>query len=800
MRPVSLHVEGFAAFRDPVDLDFEGLDFFALVGPTGAGKSTIIDAICFALYGSVPRYGDDRVVGKAVSLGRTEARVSLTFDVGPHRYRATRVVRLRNGKATTPEAILEQIDTNGPSDVLADRASQMRAAVEHLLGLPFGHFTKSVVLPQNEFARFLQDKPADRQDLLARLLDLQVYARVGQRARRLADQISNEVELQQRQLAELAFATPEAQAEAEARRDALRELLRAVDEAAPADEAHAEAIRAADSERAEAEALTAAVAAIAVPAAVVEAAAGIEQARAALAAASTAASTAEQRARELAEHVEALPDVSVLRAARQAHEQRDTLTSELAAIDAAVDASADALRRADEVVERADVALADARAALEHLRDAHAAHALFATLEVGAPCPVCEQVVERKPRAKKPAAVARSEQALAGAEQRAEQARVVERTATREHERSVAERDAVGTRIAEIEIVISSHPDPAALDAALAETARTTAAATAARTADATARRAEEQARAALTAAERVLREFQTEFHAQRDRVASLEPPPVGDDLAGSWAALAEWAAGKEIALTARVHELARTATVAREARSASVAALAALAEQRGVAVATNELARLRETVVEAGIDARHGLEHMADALERAEKLRAGMTGLAHDYEVARLLAQHLRADHFEKWLVGEALDRLVAGASVTLYQLTGGDYSLAYDDGGDFVVIDHRNADEARSVRTLSGGETFQASLALALALADQLSDMAASGGAKLDAIFLDEGFGTLDAETLDSVAGTIETLGSAGRMVGVVTHVPALAERVPVRFRVRPGTRGATVVREEL
>ena len=60
MRPVRLVAEGFSAFRDPIDVDFDGADFFALVGPTGSGKSSILDAICFALYGSVPRYGDDR--------------------------------------------------------------------------------------------------------------------------------------------------------------------------------------------------------------------------------------------------------------------------------------------------------------------------------------------------------------------------------------------------------------------------------------------------------------------------------------------------------------------------------------------------------------------------------------------------------------------------------------------------------------------------------------------------------------------------------------------------------------------
>jgi exonuclease SbcC len=137
----------------------------------------------------------------------------------------------------------------------------------------------------------------------------------------------------------------------------------------------------------------------------------------------------------------------------------------------------------------------------------------------------------------------------------------------------------------------------------------------------------------------------------------------------------------------------------------------------------------------------------------------------------------------------------LVDAASRTLLSLTQGHYSLRYSSDEEFVVVDHRNADETRSVRTLSGGETFQAALALALALSDQLAELSAAGGAKLDAIFCDEGFGSLDADTLDAVASTIESLATSGRVVGLVTHVPALAERVPVRFRVHDGT----VTREE-
>ena len=127
--------------------------------------------------------------------------------------------------------------------------------------------------------------------------------------------------------------------------------------------------------------------------------------------------------------------------------------------------------------------------------------------------------------------------------------------------------------------------------------------------------------------------------------------------------------------------------------------------------------------------------------------------------------------------------------ASAKLAALSGGQFDLAYEDG-DFYVIDHTDADSRRSVRTLSGGETFQASLALALALSSQMSALAAGGAARLDSIFLDEGFGTLDPETLEVVvAATLETLAQGQRMVGVITHVAALAERVPVRFIVSPG-----------
>jgi exonuclease SbcC len=187
----------------------------------------------------------------------------------------------------------------------------------------------------------------------------------------------------------------------------------------------------------------------------------------------------------------------------------------------------------------------------------------------------------------------------------------------------------------------------------------------------------------------------------------------------------------------------------------------------------------------------------ITERLEQAARLRAELAAAETEQQVAAMLGRLLRSDQFPEWLEAAALDTLVADASVRLAELSNGQFELTHR-GGEFFVIDHADADSQRGVRTLSGGETFQASLALALALSTQLSSMAAAGAARLDSIFLDEGFGTLDESTLEIVAGTLENLAQGDRMVGVVTHVAALAERVPVRFVVNRDSRTSSIVRE--
>src|ERR1700683_4606601 len=90
MRPIRLDMHGFASFRDEAHVDFTDVEFFALVGPTGSGKSTVIDALCFALYGTVPRWDNEKEVRNALAPSANACRVSLIFELSGERYVAVR--------------------------------------------------------------------------------------------------------------------------------------------------------------------------------------------------------------------------------------------------------------------------------------------------------------------------------------------------------------------------------------------------------------------------------------------------------------------------------------------------------------------------------------------------------------------------------------------------------------------------------------------------------------------------------------------------------------------------------------
>lgn len=208
MRPLSLAIEGFTAFRDREEIDFEPLDLFVITGPTGAGKTSILDAMVFALYGQVPRLGGKHGTSDLVSLGKVQARVLFEFSVaGKGRYRVAR--RLKRGAAQS--ATLERLEGE-EWEPACDRGGvrECDRVLRELLGLDFDSFCKAVVLPQGEFHRFLKGDPAERRQVLVSLLGVSYFQRMGELARRRQSDLDSKVERTAELLAEqYGDATPE---------------------------------------------------------------------------------------------------------------------------------------------------------------------------------------------------------------------------------------------------------------------------------------------------------------------------------------------------------------------------------------------------------------------------------------------------------------------------------------------------------------------------------------------------------------------------------------------------------------
>lgn len=166
-------------------------------------------------------------------------------------------------------------------------------------------------------------------------------------------------------------------------------------------------------------------------------------------------------------------------------------------------------------------------------------------------------------------------------------------------------------------------------------------------------------------------------------------------------------------------------------------------------------------------------------------------------FAITAEIATDLKGDRFQEYLLEEAFKTLVEGASVRLKSISNR-YTLQWE-SGEFYVVDHDNAGDRWRAETLSGGETFMASLCLALQLSDEV--LRTSGALQMDSLFIDEGFGTLDSDSLSEVTDAMEALRQDGdRMIGVISHRPELTDRLPGCIRVNKGTGESSWVLERV
>jgi len=940
---------GFGTFRDETEVDFTDLELVALVGGTGSGKSTIIDAITFALFGRIARIVDARLVAPMLNALSAEARVVFTFELAGETYTAVRVVRRTRNGASTKEARLEKGDA-----VLAEGADQVGAEVERVIGLNFDRFTRVVVLPQGKFAAFLHDGKQARRDLLRSVLGMEIYDRLGIRARSISREAATQLEVLRPKLAAGAISDEDLVA-LEQQRDSVVATKLALDEALAVRHVSIAARDDAAKTAHDFGVLVLAVANVEIPTEVaalggelaaavasqataadelVQAKAGVEASTqsckdgpdlgecqrllkvhtdlvASVAAAQTlatalavAATEGDESAAKAAKLDAKLAEADSRVAATEAAEKSaleavqtgpsradldkaKAIVQALGAIEAEVEPAKNALVAETKEVEvavsnlqSAEDQVSTATAEVRRIENENHAHVLVGSLVEGEACPVCEQTVGTIPDheptgelATATIAQTQAEQAVAQVRAAASQAEKQQAAAesrvavvmtrlefAREAARAVppaSELDAQAAQIDELETAAkgatSEREQASAEVRILRESEEVRSVRAAAASAASVHTRTEEQLKSAQGRAEDLETQLkdkpgQAELHGMAQQAEQLAtthaealaaeglaeqahktatqalvalqeselmlrqeftatwagfkaidaPTPQGSSLLDDWKVFAEWSTKQqaplelEFANSSEVAEVASTKVASDEEEIRSLMAELEAADDCDTDELASFIIKLVAEAESALNTAQARRKELEDDVAQVEQLEESQQ--VHDMLGNRLL----KSSGFEQWMMEEVVQALVERASERLFELSGGQYSIESDDM-DFQVRDHRNGDELRDARTLSGGETFLASLALALALADSLHAMAPEGTPPLESLFLDEGFGTLDPETLDVVAAAIEELGASGRMVGIITHIRELAERMPVRFEVTKEATSSVVARVE-
>ncbi len=875
MRPHLLTLSAFGPFPGEETVDFDDLGAAGLLllhGPTGAGKTSVLDAVGFALYGVVP--GERGVKGLRSEHAEPDAETSVTleFSAGGRRHRLRRTPRQevakQRGEGTTvrqPTGLLERHDGGGWVTV-STRLDEIGDTVGDLVGLTAEQFFQVVLLPQGRFAAFLHAPAGEREKLLRTLFGTERFARVEDELsvrRRAAQEELDAVRARAaREAAALAgharvdpAEVPTADLPAWSQGVVLTleaELATAQAVLEQAQQAEAAALAAADAARdlAERQGRRRAAERRAAQLAEREAGAGAVRAGLARARAAVALRTDLQReqeaARELARLVDGgsapTPDEERERALREQAAQARALlpleaqvvreSGDLAgltrrlgaataavgqahqhlarAVDAATTAAQAELTAAEDVLRAAvdaDQAAREVWLQLRERRLAGMAGELAAGLSDGQPCTVCGSVDH-------PAPAAPAEDAVTEADERAARERTEATAAALERARARAEaaRAAAaapgGPEVTAAQEAVASAEQQRAV---LVQEQAAAAAGHAAREAQVVQARGDAPSLTVLVAA----LEAEADVLAAAAGLARLRAELAGpvaaagfagpDDARAALRGDAEMAADEE-ALTALVAErrsvddqLADPALDVPLEPAADVSGATDALERTRAAGrdATREVVTLEQRLTAARACARtlDGLDReLAPVAERC----ATVTGLA---DLAAGGAGNRLKMTLSSFVLAARLETVAERASVRLATMTSGRYTLVHSDdvsdarrrSGLGLAVRDLWTGGTRPTSSLSGGETFMTALALALGLADVVAEE--SGGRRIDTLFVDEGFGSLDEHALDRVMEVLDGLRDGGRLVGLVSHVPEMTRRAPARLEVLRGESGSTL-----
>lgn len=865
MKPLKLTMRAFGPYAGETVIDFEklqGRHLFLICGPTGAGKTTILDAMCYALYGktSGDRTGEKMRSDYADSSERTE--VIFDFMLGDKTYRATRspaqMVDKKRGSGQTLAAMQASLSELEDGKEINTLRTGIEEAAGKLIGLNADQFCQVILLPQGDFRKLLVAKADEREAILKQLFKTQRFSDFKDRLKdRLDAKVREKMEKQTRedQILSSSGATDEKQL-SQMVEEAGKELKEAQDIVKSREKESNEFREVYQKETALMGHFTELEKALKQDAALKNEEGRMKEMEASL--------SLIRSARELAPYFVQLDGITregkqeavKLKTARADMETysklNETLEKRIQELDAmkekreeerktalkmqdlvpkaklygaavqALKNAKNALSRAEEETKRLQAAAEAARKARDEQKEkADAvrksyidgqAFLLAEGLEDGVPCPVCGAIHHPAP-ARGGDHVAKAEdveraqkeyERTSAAYDRANDTK--EKHSTGAYAKAMSDHAKADAQMKTLEEIPEAYRDPKYLEAestrlltdirkweqdketAAAQLRKAGADLSASQAACRNAEERREELVKKYRETESVLKEasdkagFQSldeckEWYKKKDTEESVRKT------------LEQYRADRkstEERIKAEEQETAgkeRPDMLALNEKSKALQDQLKKASERAAA-----LKERTETLQKAVSDAR-AIEKELEDLCKEEGLIRGLYDLTSGKKTRITL---------ERYVLGTLLDDVANAANLRLLSMSRRRYSLhrmtdesGLGKGGLSLEVSDSFTGRSRPANTLSGGETFLASLSLALGLADVVQSR--QGGVRLDTMFIDEGFGTLDPDSLNSAMNTLIDLQNTGRMVGIISHVPELEERIDARLRVTPAEKGS-------
>lgn len=856
MRPLKLTIQAFGPYIKPVTLDFEknlrDKKIFLIHGATGAGKTTILDAICFALYGKAS--GEERDAAMMRSKGvsdKTATVVEFSFALGEKIYNVRRTLTYNPNRKNNKNQIDAELRRDG--QVIETQATRVTNAITELLGFKPEQFRQVVLLPQGEFKNFLSANSADRQPILDALFNAALYSLIENKLKLKADdaqnkyedlvdkrealiaplqgaklddsvleKLSNDYDAAVKECEDLEENSNAAQNEYSAaqslsndfneldsRNEALQKAQNNLVEAEKKFTTAKDEYDLRNAQQPQRDKLKSDVEKLNDIKNVLEK--ELEPKREALTDADDDLKKATETLNECESNAETFDDLL-----KRLEERRDKLTGadDILKTLQEIEERERELKRALRKISDAEKNYNDAQIELERLQKLQhdgSAALLAKNLRDGEPCPVCgstnhPQLAFREEIIPSDEEVKKAQSEVDKLKKNLDKAKI-----------SVAKiQSAIDTKRADLK-KFDNVPDKDTAKKNADELADCKRRIETGKRLIAENNSALEPARNAFNEASRIRAQRLGEWQTVKKRIPQIyldNSSQLNDDIKAIQDQLSElenaWKnanknfreAGNEKSSCETALETAQDAQrkfadKLKGKQPPDIGALKTFAEtaQKKYNDAFKKKILLGKT-----------LEDMTELSKQLAALDKKISVADKDLRVWKKLSDAAGGKisgnklSFARYYLSAMFEEVLTEANYRLEKMSDHRYNLQSRKAGErsnsklglnLEIFDDYTG-TTRPVETLSGGESFLASLSLALGLAAVVQNN--SGGIKLDTIFIDEGFGTLDTETLDFAMKTLIDLQSGGRLVGIISHVEELKNQMPVRLEITKGKTGST------